>query len=61
MFWTSENAESILQVRSQVIPGQWDGVMKDLGEFRRTTACDGYAWQPRPMSGKSEDSYNTAI
>jgi hypothetical protein len=60
MFWKSDNAESMLQVRSQVVPDRWDGSMLELGEFRRTIASDGYAWEPRPMSCKAEDSYNTA-
>jgi hypothetical protein len=60
MFWKSDNAESMLQVRSQVVPDRWDSSMRELGEFRRTVASDGYAWEPRPMSCKAEDSYNTA-
>ena len=60
MFWTSENAESMLQVRSQVIPDQWDAALTELSDFRRTIASDGYAWQPQPMSCKAEDSYRTA-
>lgn len=43
MFWTSAHAESMLQVRSQVIPGGWDKSLKARGEFRRTVAHDGYA------------------
>lgn len=60
MFWSSENAESMLQVRSQVIPSQWDAALVELSDFRRTIASDGYAWQPQPMSCKAEDSYSTA-
>lgn len=60
MFWKSENAESMLQVRSQVIPGQWDDALSSLSDFRRTVASDGYAWQAQSMSCKAEDSYNTA-
>lgn len=60
MFWTSENAESMLQVRSQVIPGGWDKMIEALSEFRRTVAHDGHAWTPQPMSCKAETSFTTA-
>jgi len=54
MFWTSEHAESILQVRSQVVPDQWDTAMSDLSEFRRTEAYDSWQWEPQNMSVKNE-------
>ena len=60
MFWKSVNAESMLQLRSRVISRRWDGALVELSDFRRTTAGDGYAWQPKPMSWKVEDSYCTA-
>jgi hypothetical protein len=60
MFWKGENAESMLQVRSHVVPDQWDKSMKELSEFRRTIAHDGYQWTPQLMSCKVEDSHNTA-
>ncbi|WP_146522109.1 hypothetical protein [Stieleria varia] len=60
MFWTAENAESMLQVRSQVIPDQWDKAMVELAEFRRTVAYDGYQWTPVETSCKSENSHSTA-
>ena len=56
MFWKSENAESMLQVRSQVVPDQWDTAMTDLAEFRRTQAWDDWHWEPRRMSCKDEAS-----
>jgi hypothetical protein len=61
MFWKAENAESMLQVRCQVIPDQWDQAMRNLGDFRRRVAYDDYRWTPQAMSCKAEDSYNTAI
>lgn len=60
MFWTSKHAESMLQVRSQVIPGRWDEALSDMNIFRRTVARDGYTWATRSMSCKSEDSYDIA-
>lgn len=55
MFWTSDHAESILQVRSQVVPDQWDQAMSDLAEFRRTEAYTDWAWNPENMSIKNEN------
>jgi hypothetical protein len=60
MFWKNENAEAMLQVRSHVIPDQWDNSMKALSEFRRTVAHDDYQWKPQPMSCKIENSHTTA-
>lgn len=61
MFWKSKNAESMLQVRSHLIPDRWDESLSDLAEFRRTQASDGWHWEPRPMSAKLEDSYQQPI
>lgn len=38
MFWKSDHAESMLQIRSQVIPDQWDTAMSELSEFHRNEA-----------------------
>ncbi len=54
MFWKGEHAESILQVRSQVVPDQWDTAMSELSEFRRTEAHDSWQWEPQNMSVKNE-------
>lgn len=61
MFWKSKNAESMLQVRSQVVPDHWDTAMTDLAEFRRTQAWDDWRWEPRRMSCKDEASHNIAV
>jgi len=54
MFWKSQHAESMLQVRSQVVPGHWDTAMSELLEFRRTEAYDSWQWDPQNMSVKNE-------
>ena len=54
MFWKSNHAESMLQVRSQVVPDQWDTAMSELSEFRRTEAYDSWQWEPQNMSVKNE-------
>ena len=56
MFWKSNHAESMLQVRSQVVPNQWDTAMTELSEFRRTEAYDSWQWEPQNMSIKNESS-----
>ena len=56
MFWKSTHAESMLQVRSQVVPDQWDTAMSELSEFRRTEAYDSWQWEPQKMSVKTESS-----
>ncbi len=54
MFWKSNHAESMLQVRSQVVPDQWDTAMSELSEFRRTEAYESWQWEPQNMSVKNE-------
>ena len=61
MFWKSENAELMLQVRSQVVTDRWDAQMVDLANFRRTQAADTWKWEPRLMSCKVEDQPTTAL
>ncbi len=61
MFWKSENAESMLQVRSQVIPDRWDAAISELGEFRRTQAWSDWKWKPQKMAVKTEDSQSLAV
>jgi hypothetical protein len=61
MFWKSENAESMLQVRCQVVPDHWDSAMVELADFRRSHAPDDWQWQPRSMSSKDETSPNIAV
>jgi hypothetical protein len=54
IFWREENAEAMLQVRSQVISGRWDHRMKQM---RQHLAYDGrteWHFEPRPMSSKVE-------
>lgn len=55
MFWKHDHAESMLQVRSQVVPDQWDTAMSELTEFRRTEAYDSWDWKPENMSIKNEN------
>jgi len=61
MFWKRDNAEQMLQVRSQVVSDRWDAQMLNLANFRRTQAAEGWKWNPRPMSCKVEDQSATAV
>ncbi len=61
MFWKSENAELMLQVRCQVVTDHWDAAMGNLAEFRRTQAPVDWRWEPKLMSCKVENSPALAV
>jgi hypothetical protein len=61
MFWKSENAEQMLQIRSQVVTDRWDDQMSNLANFRRNEASDTWLWEPQPMSCKVEDEPTIAV
>ena len=61
MFWKSEHAEQMLQVRAQVVTDRWDDQMLELANFRRTQAAESWQWEPRPMSCKVEDNLTTVV
>jgi len=59
MFWGEPQAETMLQVRAQVISNRWD---QRLNETRSLTRRDGrhdWTWQPQPMSCKAEPALET--
>ena len=60
-FWKSENAEQMLQIRSQVVTDRWDAQMLNLAEFRRTQAVDRWQWEPKLMSCKVENDQTIAV
>jgi hypothetical protein len=60
MFWGEPQAETMLQVRAQVISNRWD---QRLNEMRQLTRRDGrheWTWEPQPMSCKSEPTPATS-
>lgn len=61
MFWKSDNAESMLQIRCQVVPDHWDAAMVELAEFRRSHAPGDWKWRPRSMNSKDETSHHLAL
>jgi hypothetical protein len=54
MFWQQEHAESLLQVRAQVISDRWDERVNAMRSLARRDGSPDWAWTPRPMSIKSE-------
>ena len=54
MFWKSAHAESMLQIRNQVVSDHWDAAMSELSDFLRTETYDSWQWQPQDMSIKNE-------
>lgn len=61
MFWKLDNAEVMLQVRSQVLTDRWDDRMVELVDFRRTQAKEDWHWELRNMSYKIENSTTVAV
>ncbi len=46
MFWLAENAETMLQLRSQVISGRWDERLKSIRDTKRHTRMPKAKWTP---------------
>ena len=59
MFWGDPQAETMLQVRAQIISGRWDERLKAMRELSRRDGHLDWNWDPQPMSVKSEPA-NTA-
>lgn len=60
MFWREENAEAMMQVRAQVLTGQWDSRLEATRELRRHDVRVDWRWTPQPMSEKHEDNLMTS-
>lgn len=61
MFWRQPHAETMLQVRAQVISDRWDERLKDMRQLHRTHARTDWNWTPKAMSIKSEADNATAV
>lgn len=61
MFWISEHAESMLQLRSQLISDRWDERLSSSREVERTQAIGDWHWEPDSMRPKDESSIATAV
>ena len=60
MFWGEPPAETMLQVRAQIISGRWDERLRAVRALNRRDGRPDWTWQPQPMSSKSE-SADTAL
>jgi len=58
--WYQENAESMLQLRAQVVSKRWDSQLKAVRELARKASGAEWTWDPRPMSAKDESSIATS-
>lgn len=53
-FWREPNAETMLQVRAQVISDRWDERLAESRAMLRRHAIPDPSWETRPMSSKTE-------
>ncbi|MCA9177572.1 MAG: hypothetical protein KDB14_23965 [Planctomycetales bacterium] len=60
-FWREENAESMLQLRANVISKRWDETQSEIGKLARKDARTDWQWEPRPMSCKEDANLTTGI
>jgi hypothetical protein len=60
-FWREPNAQSMLQIRAQVLSNRWDERLAELRELRRTDGLTDWTWTPQPMSFKTEGENAIAV
>lgn len=53
-FWREPNAETMLQVRAQVISDRWDERLAESRAILRRHAIKDTTWEPQSMSSKTE-------
>jgi hypothetical protein len=54
MYWRADNAETMLQLRCQVISDRWDESMTAMRNMNRQTSQTDWRWVPSPMNIKAE-------
>jgi hypothetical protein len=59
MFWLAENAESILQVRCQLLSSEWEVRMGELYKHRLKTRCRNWKWRAEDYSRKARRKLKT--
>lgn len=59
MFWGEPQAETMLQVRAQVISNRWDQRLNEMRELTRRDGRHDWRWAPQAMSCKSEPTLAT--
>jgi hypothetical protein len=60
MFWLAENAETMLQLRCQVMSDRWDESVAAMRNMNRKTSHGDWRWTPRPMNQKVEANRSDA-
>lgn len=61
MFWREPNAETMLQVRAQVISDRWDERLTEMRNLQRSHGRTDWKWSPQAMSIKSEPDNASAV
>jgi hypothetical protein len=61
MFWREPHAETMLQVRAQVITNRWDERLREMRRHQRSHPRTDWRWTPNPMSIKCEANSTTAL
>ena len=61
IYWREPAAESMLQIRAQVLTDRWDDRMKTLRQLLLTDARTTWAWTPQNLSSKLERDTSSAI
>lgn len=59
MYWREQNAESMLQIRAQVLTNRWDERMDALRTLRGRDTRTTWIWKPQDMSPKAERAADT--
>ncbi len=59
IFWRESQAESMLQIRAQVISNRWDQRLRQARELKQRDGRQDWTWTPRPMGPKLEDANPT--
>jgi hypothetical protein len=54
MFWLAENAETMLQLRCQVMSDRWDESIAAMRNMNRMTSHGDWRWTPSPINQKVE-------
>ena len=60
MFWLAENAETMLQLRCQVMSERWDESIAATRSMNRQTSHGDWRWTPQPMNQKVEANKSEA-
>ena len=60
IFWRQSNAESMLQLRCQVLSDYWDDTLRAMQAMQQTVSVPDWHWTPQAMSLRSEAETQTS-